>query len=543
MATRIRPREAMMTTTTTKNKTCRQRQRSGARFAVLVAVTLALVCVHGSGQAVAESTSAVVMVDSLTDATCAGDDGTCTRASDDAGKDTQIAANVPEFEPTDEWQELLPGQGVPPGLHVRLNLATGKREAKLLDDSPLDPALAAAPVDIEVDRSEANSVTVTTDAHGEIANVAALNDVERDQTVGQDSVEEAESSESLDEAPPAKEPAWNTDKMYEVLQQLPEPPTLDGMSLSEAHAKMSSLDFRRKMIKLWKKRQEDLKEAIDSMQNDAHFLAKLLDEFREGEREGSTEKQVNALEVLEWELQDLDKTHVFNYIGGFAVINEYLNASDMQVRAAASWVIGTAVKNYQDGQDWAISAGVIPKLLDSLELSVNDAQDSGDVLEVKKKALYALSSLIRFNDRGQRLFLQNNGVEILAGLFTPEHFARLQLKAALLVHDLLLESHGAVESSDQSALAQIQQRFQSTEWCNRMHGYFQANAERISKKQTMEVLSAMTHQLPGCQEVYRGAGLLSKSEAILAKWQAEDDDDLDDGNELSELVTKLRDVL
>ncbi len=35
--------------------------------------------------------------------------------------------------PTDEWQEVRPGQVVPAGLHVRINLQTGKKEAKLLE--------------------------------------------------------------------------------------------------------------------------------------------------------------------------------------------------------------------------------------------------------------------------------------------------------------------------------------------------------------------------------------------------------------------------
>jgi hypothetical protein len=60
--------------------------------------------------------------------------------------------NAEEFIPTDEWQTVKEGiytnlsikqltkynslgQAVPPGLHIRLNLETGIREAKLLDDN------------------------------------------------------------------------------------------------------------------------------------------------------------------------------------------------------------------------------------------------------------------------------------------------------------------------------------------------------------------------------------------------------------------------
>lgn len=37
------------------------------------------------------------------------------------------------FQPTSEWQAIRPGQGIPAGLHVRMNLQTGEKEAKLMD--------------------------------------------------------------------------------------------------------------------------------------------------------------------------------------------------------------------------------------------------------------------------------------------------------------------------------------------------------------------------------------------------------------------------
>ncbi|TPP55907.1 hypothetical protein FGIG_03580 [Fasciola gigantica] len=40
---------------------------------------------------------------------------------------------IPEFVATEEWQEVLPGQNIPPGLHVRLDLNTNRREAKLIN--------------------------------------------------------------------------------------------------------------------------------------------------------------------------------------------------------------------------------------------------------------------------------------------------------------------------------------------------------------------------------------------------------------------------
>lgn len=39
------------------------------------------------------------------------------------------------FIPTTEWQVVKEGQSIPKGLHVRMNLQTGLKEAKLMDES------------------------------------------------------------------------------------------------------------------------------------------------------------------------------------------------------------------------------------------------------------------------------------------------------------------------------------------------------------------------------------------------------------------------
>ncbi|CAK7198581.1 nucleotide exchange factor sil1 [Sporothrix eucalyptigena] len=55
------------------------------------------------------------------------------------------------FEPTNEFQRVHEDQDLPPGLHVRLNIYTGLREAKINDDSEELPAgLAGLPVDSSV---------------------------------------------------------------------------------------------------------------------------------------------------------------------------------------------------------------------------------------------------------------------------------------------------------------------------------------------------------------------------------------------------------
>jgi nucleotide exchange factor SIL1 len=54
------------------------------------------------------------------------------------------------FEPTDEFQIVHEDQEIPPGLHVRLDVNTGKREAKINDPDEANPALEGLPVDSSV---------------------------------------------------------------------------------------------------------------------------------------------------------------------------------------------------------------------------------------------------------------------------------------------------------------------------------------------------------------------------------------------------------
>lgn len=54
------------------------------------------------------------------------------------------------FEPTDDFQTVHEDQEIPPGLHIRLDVNTGKREAKINVPDELNPALEGLPVDSSV---------------------------------------------------------------------------------------------------------------------------------------------------------------------------------------------------------------------------------------------------------------------------------------------------------------------------------------------------------------------------------------------------------
>lgn len=68
------------------------------------------------------------------------------------------------FQATDEFQVIREGQEIPHGLHVRLDVTTGKKEAKLNDPNEKDPALEGLPVDssmVVVESTEGSDDTLS----------------------------------------------------------------------------------------------------------------------------------------------------------------------------------------------------------------------------------------------------------------------------------------------------------------------------------------------------------------------------------------------
>eukprot|EP00049_Salpingoeca_infusionum_P000448 m.40006 g.40006 ORF g.40006 m.40006 type:complete len:172 (-) comp10384_c0_seq1:1936-2451(-) len=51
---------------------------------------------------------------------------TAAAANTPTDTETAKAKDIPVFVPTDEWQDILPGQAIPPGLHVAIDMQTGK---------------------------------------------------------------------------------------------------------------------------------------------------------------------------------------------------------------------------------------------------------------------------------------------------------------------------------------------------------------------------------------------------------------------------------
>ncbi|XP_042371920.1 nucleotide exchange factor SIL1-like, partial [Plectropomus leopardus] len=99
---------------------------TGASFSCLtLAVLLLLHCCHIGSIFGQKSDSALTVVENTEGAEAVvGDEEEEVVVDEDEG-DLEV------IQPNEEWQTLKPGQAVPAGSHVRLNLQTGQREVRL----------------------------------------------------------------------------------------------------------------------------------------------------------------------------------------------------------------------------------------------------------------------------------------------------------------------------------------------------------------------------------------------------------------------------
>eukprot|EP00049_Salpingoeca_infusionum_P000450 m.40016 g.40016 ORF g.40016 m.40016 type:complete len:554 (-) comp10384_c0_seq2:478-2139(-) len=112
---------------------------------------------------------------------------TAAAANTPTDTETAKAKDIPVFVPTDEWQDILPGQAIPPGLHVAIDMQTGRKQAKLLDHGEADASANTNAVEgqrgntISVVQEGSNIKVVDVDAPS--ANLTA-SAVEQEATLG-----------------------------------------------------------------------------------------------------------------------------------------------------------------------------------------------------------------------------------------------------------------------------------------------------------------------------------------------------------------------
>ncbi|XP_026212826.1 nucleotide exchange factor SIL1 isoform X2 [Anabas testudineus] len=210
--------------------------------------------------------------------------------------------DIEVVQPTEQWQTLKPGQAVPRGSHVRLNMQTGQREVRLGEEQ----------------------LKYWTPEHRE--------------------GEETQSNLSPDELKRAMK------KMKEDLN----PANKDPDSQDSVTSKYRPLEeLKRDMAQL------DL-----LVETDVQIIRRLLDQFNSSN--STTEQKLNTLLELEYLVHQVDNAQSLCSMGGLQLILEGLNSSDIRLQERSAFVLGSAVASNPVVQVKAVESGALQILLTTL---------------------------------------------------------------------------------------------------------------------------------------------------------------------------------
>ncbi|XP_043924944.1 nucleotide exchange factor SIL1 [Protopterus annectens] len=291
-------------------------------------------------------------------------------------EDEQDSEDLEVFYPTDQWQTVRPGQAVPAGLHIRLNLQTGEKEAKIPDDEKESLS------NMKYWKQGKRHGIMNTDAKSFTAQ----------------ELKKALKKFKQETVPSADEEKLRKEKVKQVFRPIEE----------------------------IKKEFKDLNMLIET---DYEIIKKIVDKFNSSS--STLDEKIEALKNLEYYVHQVDNAQDLVSLGGFHLVINALNSTEPILKEHAAFVLGSAVSSNPKVQIEAVDGGALQKLLVLLATEQSVA--------IKKKALFALSSILRHFPYAQEKFLKMGGLQILGQLFQTKGMEQLRVRAVTLLYDLLME--------------------------------------------------------------------------------------------------------
>lgn len=250
---------------------------------------------------VTDKTSALTIVPDSDD----DDDATVTTEEEGAPD----FSNMDVFFPTKDWQEVKPGQAIPKGLHVRLNMETGHREAKLMEG---DGGLKYWSQE-------------------------------------------------------GKQGIINTDKKYFTPEDLKK--ALKEFKVN----KIDDEDTERiEEVKKKYKSYEELKKDLEGLQMDIKTDRETILELTSMLNSSSldTTERVDVMETLLDYLHQIDNAILFCDTGGMKLVIQSLNDSSAETRSISSAILATSLQNNPKVKVYCIKEGVLHHFVRALSTEV-----------------------------------------------------------------------------------------------------------------------------------------------------------------------------
>jgi hypothetical protein len=497
-----------------------------------------------------------------------------------------------EIEATSEWTLLGENDTVAAGMHVRMDLTTGEKWVKTIDEN---------------ETGQDTHVHTMTD---KTTTVVAIAQVDANGKAGPE-----QDNNNHNHNHNQREPNYDYEMMHRTLSKLPpdEQQRIGGLPQlpQEASAKLTPEQrkaFEARMKQIWEQRQEELrqmqndhladlpqllKDRIDSLKRYVENPIQGLQQVSLADNKQQDENYLNGdivgvLQDLEYQLTDLDMARDFHTLGGWPVLASLLadavheshstnNTQQEQqlsdedwnkvnlIQALAAWIMGTAVKNTHEFSPYATEEVQVLIAIDSvvkttaldlvlaqfvaasnavLQTDAPKKDDFYDTVMMKvHKTLYALGAMLRANRQAQTHFCADQGpsllVDVLAQLAEqaelsdnnlPNDAIKVTQRLLSMAQDIVMDVTLHSSTSEQVDAA-IGKAFSSPRWCKTVLRF--VPIPRLHETTLLTIRQLAPHCHWDEQVIQQ---LQQLPDQVLQAWQQKDLLDADERKERLELL-------
>lgn len=356
-------------------------------------------------------------------------------------------------------------------MHYRINLETGEKEAKLLDDDSTEylkekgshnsamMKVAAAPEDSS---NKSSSVTSTSVPGGAAANIEeALKNI------------------------PAEIYEYSKEEMEEIKNQ----------------------------FRTYDQIKDQLKDANLNVRTDAEIMKKLFTEYDElivdvGKKQTDVER---ILEDLEYLVHQVDNAIQFLDQGGLEkiVLPNLNRTNNSNLKVKSLTLLGSATQNNPSAQIMAYEKDVAEHLVRFLSTAKVESEINS--------ALFAFSSLVRRFPIAQKQILSKSVVNVLFEVWTKEINLKIKVRLLTLLTDLLMEAEEAkseaelagesgaeADKRNQYEAVNLEKLLQEFEYCKNVERFVVAEKPALisNPEQTERVISSLNYSTRLCKEIW-----------------------------------------
>ncbi|XP_051486748.1 nucleotide exchange factor SIL1 isoform X3 [Apus apus] len=340
------------------------------------------------------------------------------------------------------------------------------------------------------------------------------------------------------------------------------------MKESEKAEKKAHEEEVRKKFRPIEQLKEEFEKLNVKMETDYEIMVKLISKFNSSA--STLDEKVAALYDLEYYVHQVDNAKDFLSMGGLQLVIEGLNSTEPALKEHAAFVLGAALSGCDSlrgtrsqarpgaglplwtrvtpghlnpasralltliffinkfwSENWgggkgrasnprvqieAIEGGALQKLLVILATE--------QPLAVKKKALFALSSMLRHFPYAQQQFLKLGGLQVLRSLFRQKGMETLHVRVVTLLYDLIMEKMLLEDSQHGDQTEEKIQQYQQVklvpavveqDWCVVVSNLL-AMPEHDTREKVLKTVGVL---MTFCKELYREDQALSSTLSLL----------------------------